>query len=150
MTVALTLLAIPPILTNTYVGVRQVDRDSVDATRAARASPAWGSSAEWSCRSRCPPSSAACALVGQRGVATTTIAPLAGVVTIGDPIINAQIYGEAGRLGASIVVATLAVAAEVIFAMLQHAVTPRGLQLQDDGARARRSWFVFPTRRKVA
>ena len=27
------LLAIPPILTNTYVGVRQVDRDTVDAAR---------------------------------------------------------------------------------------------------------------------
>ena len=30
---ALILLAIPPILTNTYVGVRQVDRDTVDAAR---------------------------------------------------------------------------------------------------------------------
>ena len=30
---ALVLLAIPPILTNTYVGVRQVDRDTVDAAR---------------------------------------------------------------------------------------------------------------------
>ena len=30
---ALTLLAIPPILTNTYVGVRQVNRESVDAAR---------------------------------------------------------------------------------------------------------------------
>ncbi len=30
---ALTLLAIPPILTNTYVGVYQVDRDTVDAAR---------------------------------------------------------------------------------------------------------------------
>ncbi len=29
----LTLLAIPPILTNTYVGVRQVDRETVDAAR---------------------------------------------------------------------------------------------------------------------
>ena len=29
----LTLLAIPPILTNTHVGVRQVDRESVDAAR---------------------------------------------------------------------------------------------------------------------
>ena len=42
-------------------------------------------------------------------VATATIAPLAGVVTLGDPIINAQLYGEAGRLGASILVAVLAV-----------------------------------------
>ncbi len=34
-------------------------------------------------------------------VATATIAPLAGVVTLGDPIINPRIYGEEGRLGAA-------------------------------------------------
>ena len=33
MTLALALLAIPPILTNAYVGVRQTDRDAVDAAR---------------------------------------------------------------------------------------------------------------------
>jgi osmoprotectant transport system permease protein len=33
VTLALVLLAIPPILTNTYVGVRQVDRELVDAAR---------------------------------------------------------------------------------------------------------------------
>ena len=33
VTLALVLLAIPPILTNAYVGVRQVDRDTVDAAR---------------------------------------------------------------------------------------------------------------------
>ena len=33
LTLALVLLAIPPILTNAYTGVRQVDRDSVDAAR---------------------------------------------------------------------------------------------------------------------
>ena len=33
VTVALALLAIPPILTNAYVGVRQVSRDAVDAAR---------------------------------------------------------------------------------------------------------------------
>ena len=31
--VILVLLALPPILTNTYVGVRQVDRDTVDSAR---------------------------------------------------------------------------------------------------------------------
>lgn len=149
VTVALTLLAIPPILTNTYVGVRQVDRDSVDAARGMGLT-GLGIVGRVELPLALPTIFSGVRTSVVNVVATTTIAPLAGVVTIGDPIINAQIYGEAGRLGASIVVATLAVAAEVIFAMLQHAVTPRGLQLQDDGARARRSWFVFPTRRKVA
>ena len=33
VTLALVLLAIPPILTNTYVGVRQVDPEVIDAGR---------------------------------------------------------------------------------------------------------------------
>jgi osmoprotectant transport system permease protein len=62
-------------------------------------------------------------------IATATIAPLAGVVTLGNPIINAQVYGPAGRLGAAIVVAVLAVAADGGFGLLQRAVTPRALRL---------------------
>jgi osmoprotectant transport system permease protein len=62
-------------------------------------------------------------------VATATIAPLAGVVTLGNPIINSQVYGDAGRLGAAIVVAVVAVVADGGFGLLQRAVTPRALRL---------------------
>jgi len=62
-------------------------------------------------------------------IATATIAPLAGVVTLGNPIINAQVYGSAGRLGAAMVVAILAIAADAGFGLLQKAVTPRALRL---------------------
>ena len=55
VTLALVLLAIPPILTNTYVGVRQVDRDTVDAARGmgmtGRADRAAGRAAARACRS---------------------------------------------------------------------------------------------------
>ena len=34
-------------------------------------------------------------------IATATIAPLAGVITLGDPIINVNTYGEEGRLAAA-------------------------------------------------
>ena len=62
-------------------------------------------------------------------VATATIAPLAGVVTLGDPIINVNTYGDEGRLAAAIVVALLAVATEVVLGAAQRAVTPRGLRI---------------------
>ena len=52
LTLALVLLAIPPILTNTYTGVRQVDRDTVDSARGMGMT-ALRSCAGWSCRSRC-------------------------------------------------------------------------------------------------
>lgn len=128
VTVALALLAIPPILTNTYVGVRQVDPDAVDAARGMGMT-----GAEIVRRVELP---LALPLIfgGIRTstvnvVATATIAPLAGVVTLGDPIINVSTYGDAGRLGAAIAVAALAVASEVVLAAVQRAVTPRALKV---------------------
>jgi osmoprotectant transport system permease protein len=62
-------------------------------------------------------------------VATATIAPLAGVVTLGDYIINASIYGENGRLAGAILVALLALALEFGLAALQRRLTSKGLRL---------------------
>ena len=125
---ALMLLAIPPILTNAYVGVTQVDPDTVDAARGI------GMTGSQIVRRVELPLALPIVFGGVRTsavnvIATATIAPLAGVVTLGNPIINSQVYGDAGRLGASIVVAVLAVAADGGFGLLQRAVTPRALRL---------------------
>ena len=125
---ALTLLAIPPIITNSYVGVTQVDPDTVDAARGL------GMTGGQIIRKVELPLALPIVFGGIRTsavnvVATATIAPLAGVVTLGNPIINSQVYGDAGRLGAAIVVAVLAVAADGGFGLLQRAVTPRALRL---------------------
>lgn len=127
---ALTLLAIPPILTNAYVGVTQVDPETVDAARGV------GMTEAQIIRKVELPLALPIIFGGIRTsavnvVATATIAPLAGVVTLGNPIINAQVYGDAGRLGASIVVAVLAIAADGGFGLLQRAVTPRALRLSN-------------------
>jgi osmoprotectant transport system permease protein len=125
---ALMLLAIPPILTNAYVGVSQVEPDTVDAARGV------GMTGAQIVRKIELPLALPIIFGGVRTsvvnvLATATIAPLAGVVTLGNPIINAQVYGDAGRLGAAIVVAVLAVAADGGFGLLQRAVTPRALRL---------------------
>jgi osmoprotectant transport system permease protein len=125
---ALMLLGIPPILTNAYVGVTQVDADSVDAARGV------GMTSGQIVRKVELPLALPLIFGGIRisavnVIATATIAPLAGVVTLGNPIINAQVYGPAGRLGAAIVVAVVAVAADAGFGLLQRAVTPRALRL---------------------
>jgi osmoprotectant transport system permease protein len=125
---ALMLLAIPPILTNAYIGVTQVDPDTVDAARGV------GMTGSQIVRKVELPLALPIIFGGIRVsavnvIATATIAPLAGVVTLGNPIINAQVYGDAGRLGAAIVVAVLAVAADGGFGLLQRAVTPRALRL---------------------
>jgi osmoprotectant transport system permease protein len=129
VTLALVLLAIPPILTNTFVGVSQVDRDTVDSARGMGMTEA-----EIVRRVELP---LAMPLVfgGVRTstvnvIATATLAPLIGVSSLGDPIIAVNTHGEAGRLAAAIVVALLAVASEVVLGAAQRASTPKGLKLE--------------------
>jgi len=126
---ALTLLAIPPILTNTYVGVYQVDRDTVDAARGM------GMRGIDVVRRVELPLALPTIAGGVRTsavnvIATATIAPLAGATSLGFPILNAQIYGPEGQIGAAMVVAVLAVAADVLLGLFQRAVTPRGVKLE--------------------
>lgn len=134
---ALALLAIPPILTNTYVGMREVDRELVDAGRGM------GMSAWRLVRSVELPLALPLVLAGVRVsavnvVATATIAPLAGFAdTLGDPIINAGVYGDEGRVGAAMLVALVAITTELLFAAAQRAVTPEGVKLSRGGSRQR-------------
>jgi osmoprotectant transport system permease protein len=143
---ALTLLAIPPILTNAYVGVREVDPDAVDAARGMGMTG-------WQILRRVEfPLAVTLVFGGIRTsavnvVATATIAPLAGVVTLGDPIINPSIYGEEGRLGGAILVALLAVLTELSLAWVQRAVTPRGLRAQGATRMTRGRLIASPRRR---
>jgi osmoprotectant transport system permease protein len=126
---ALVLLAIPPILTNAYVGVRQVDRDTVDAARGM------GMGERHIIQRVELPLAVPLVMGGIRTsmvnvLATATIAPLAGVRTLGDPIINVTTYGDDSRLAAALVVAVLALITDGLLAMLQRALTPKGLELE--------------------
>jgi osmoprotectant transport system permease protein len=128
VTLALVLLAIPPILTNTYVGVRQVDREVIDAGSGM------GLTASQVVRRIELPLALATIFGGIRTsavnvVATATVAPLAGVLTLGDYILSANVYGEDGRLAGAILVALLALTVELVFAALQRFVTPRGVKV---------------------
>jgi osmoprotectant transport system permease protein len=63
-------------------------------------------------------------------IATATIAVLAGEETLGDFIINENVFGDEGVLAGAILVALLAITVELILAGLQAALTPSGLRLQ--------------------
>jgi osmoprotectant transport system permease protein len=128
VTLALVLLAIPPILTNTYVGVRQVEPDIIDAGRGMGLNPVQV------VRRIELPLAITSIFGGVRTsavnvVATATIAPLAGVLTLGDFILSANVYGDDGRLAGAILVALLALTVEGMFAALQRVVSPKGLQI---------------------
>lgn len=126
---ALALLGIAPILTNAYVGVRQVDPAAVDAARGI-------GMGEWKIiRTIELPLAISTVMGGVRSaaiviLATATIAPLAGVETLGDFILNRNVYGENGLLAGAILVALLALALEGLLALLQNRLTSDGLKLK--------------------
>lgn len=129
VTPALAVLGIPPILTNAFVGVRQVDRATVDAARGM------GMSELEIVRRVELPLAIPTVMGGVRSaaiaiIATATIAPLAGVVTLGDYIINEGVYGLDGRIAGAILVAALALALEGMLALLQRKMTSDGLKLK--------------------
>jgi osmoprotectant transport system permease protein len=135
VTFAFAVLGIPPILTNAYVGVGQVDRDTVDAARGM------GMSGAQVVRQVELPLALPLIFGGIKTstvnvIATATIAPLVGVLTLGDPIISGSVHGRAGQIGASIVVAVLAVIAELSLSAVQRAVTPAGVKLERRAASA--------------
>jgi osmoprotectant transport system permease protein len=127
---ALVVLAFAPIVTNVYLGIVEVDPELVDAARGMGMS-------EWEVLRRVElPLAVPLMFAGIRTAAlfvisTTTIASLAGFSgTLGDIIANETGYHFSGVLGAAICVAALALAVEGALALVQLAVTPRGVRLE--------------------
>jgi osmoprotectant transport system permease protein len=138
------LLAVPPILTNTYVATRQVDSNSVDAARGQ------GMTERQIISKVELPLGLATIFGGIRTstvnvVATATIAPLASVNTLGYPIINTNVYGFSGTLGAAIVVAVLTLALDGVLAFVQRLVTPRGIRIRAGATPGRGKFFAIRT-----
>lgn len=144
------LLAAPPILTNTFVGIRQVDRDAVDSARGMGMTDAQ-IVRRIELPLALPTIFAGIRLAAVAVLATATIAPLANVQTLGEPIITPVVYGTAGQLAASILVALITLAADAGIGLLQRIVTPVGLKLEQGGHPDRKrgiTQMVIPTRRE--
>jgi osmoprotectant transport system permease protein len=127
---ALVVLAVPPIITNAYLGVDGVEDDLVDAARGMGLS-------EWQILTRVElPLALPLIFVGVSTaavfvVSTTTIASLAGFSgSLGDIIANETSYHFSGVLGAAICVAALALAVDGALTLLQWALTPQGLRMR--------------------
>ena len=140
------LLAIPPILTNTYVGVRQVEREAVDAARGMGMTDTQIVT-RVELPLALPTIFAGIRLSAVAVLATAIIAPLANWPTLGTPITEGQTYGPAGQLGAAIVVALVTLAGDGLLRLLQRAVTPGGLKAARTGSRRQVS-IPTPTRRE--
>ncbi len=131
--IALVILAVPPILTNTYVGVDEVEPDVVEAARGVGMS-------EWQIVLRIEvPLAARLIFAGLRTaavfvVASATIAAIAGGGGLGDVIVNQASYRLDGVIAASLLVSGLAFAADGAIALIERLVVPEVLRRQEEGA----------------
>ncbi|HEX5618328.1 MAG TPA: ABC transporter permease [Solirubrobacteraceae bacterium] len=128
VTVALVALAVPPILTNAYTAVDNVDPDAVEAARGM------GMSESQVLRVIELPLSWPLIFAGIRTasvyiIATAPLAALAGGGGLGDIIVNQATYGLAGVIAATIVAVALAFAVDGLFGLVQRRVTPTGLEV---------------------
>jgi osmoprotectant transport system permease protein len=132
---AVMILGIPPILTNAFVGIRQVDRGAVEAARGIGMT-------EWEIIRKVElPLAVPTIMSGVRTasvniVATSTIGSITGADTLGKYILGPNVYGDEGVLAGAILVALLALAFEVVLAGIQRLLTPRGIRHQREVARA--------------
>jgi osmoprotectant transport system permease protein len=122
---ALFLLAIPPILTNTYVGVKGVDRDTVEAARGM------GMSGGEVLRTIELPLAAPLIVAGVRTsavqvVATATLGAIVAGGGLGRYIVDGFAQQDDGMLlGGAVLVALLALATEVGFGAVERLARPR-------------------------
>lgn len=122
---ALFLLAIPPILTNTFVGVKGVDADIVEAARGMGMSER-----EILLRLELPLAAplivAGIRLAAVQVVATATLGALVAWGGLGRYIVDGLAVGnDVVLVGGALLVALAAIATEVSFGILQRLVSPR-------------------------
>ena len=127
--VALVVLGVPPILTNAYVAVDEVEPDAVEAARGMGMTPL---QVLWRIEL---PLALPLLFAGIRTsavfiVATATIAAIAGGSGLGEILVNQASYGVEGLVGAALCVSLLALAVDAALGGVQRALTPRGLKLQ--------------------
>lgn len=125
----LVLLAIPPILTNTYVGIQQVDPDTLEAGRGM------GMTGRRVLLGIEVPLASPLILAGLRTaavqvVATATLAAVLAGGGLGRFIVDGFALGQSPRgraqvFAGAVLVALLAILTEVAFAILERWITPR-------------------------
>lgn len=122
--IALSLFAVPPLLTNAYVGIREVDRDIVEAARGMGMS-------ETTILLRVelplavPLIAAGLRTAAVQVVATATLAALVGGGGLGQIINSGFGQQDPGQyVAGGILVAVLALLTEGLLALLQRRVTP--------------------------
>jgi osmoprotectant transport system permease protein len=134
--IALILLGIPPILLNTYTGIRIIDPATIDAAKGMGMTT-WQIVTRIQAPLVTPLVAAGIRTSAVQIIATATLAAEIGAGGYGDYIVeglNILNYTEIVVGAAS--VAILAILVEVLMSWLQRALTPEGLKVQEQVATA--------------
>ena len=123
---ALFFLSLPPVVVNTYTGVKNVDPDLVEAAVGQ------GLSGGQILREVEIPLAMPLIVAGIRtaavqSVATATLGALVAAGGLGDPIVlGFRASDDPSLIGGAFLVAVLAIGTEVVFALLERALRPKG------------------------
>ncbi len=126
--VALTALAVPPILINASTGLREVSREVIDAARGM------GLSGTQILARVQLPIAAPVIFAGLRTaavqvVASATLATFIGGGALGELIVQGFQRGGPALVAGALSVAVLAILTEILFGGLERAFTPKGLKI---------------------
>jgi osmoprotectant transport system permease protein len=146
---AMVVLAVPPILVNTYTGVTEVEPDVVEAARGQ------GLSGGQVLRRVEVPLALPAIVTGIRSgavqvIATATLGAIFGFGALGRYLVNGIAQRDIGQIGGGVVlVVMLVIAAELLFAVLERLVTPRALRRHSRRNDARSSGALASTQIRV-
>ncbi len=135
--IALIVLGIPPILLNTYTGIRGIDPATIEAARGMGMT-SWQIATRIQAPLVTPLVAAGIRTSAVQIVATATLAAFIGAGGYGDYIVDGlTVFNYTELIVGAVSVAILAILVEVFLSWLQSALTPEGLKVQEQAAAAR-------------
>jgi len=135
--IALILLGIPPILINTYTGIRGIDPAAIDAAKGMGMT-SWQIATRIQAPLVTPLVAAGIRTSAVQIVATATLAAFVGAGGFGDYIVDGlTVFNNTELIVGAVSVAVLAMIIEVSLSWLQNVLTPEGLKVQEQAASAK-------------
>jgi len=134
--IALIVLGIPPILINTYTGIRGIDPATIDAAKGMGMTT-WQIATKIQAPLVSPLVAAGIRTAAVQIVATATLAAFIGGGGFGDYIVDGiNVFNYTELVVGAASVAILAMLIEVLMSWLQRILTPEGLKVQEQAVAA--------------
>ena len=129
--IALIILGIPPILINTYTGIRGIDPAAIDAAKGMGMT-SWQIATRIQAPLVTPLVAAGIRTSAVQIVATATLAAFVGAGGFGDYIVDGiNVFNTTELIVGAVSVAVLAMIIEIFLSWLQRTLTPEGLKVQE-------------------